>query len=76
MVLNESGDEYLVSSRKGVMFHVAFRLAVTPLGADATRSMSSSSSDKTIKLLIVAEVQDRQSEPTDEEQTRSAQPAT
>lgn len=56
VVLNESGDEYLVSSRKGVMFHVAFRLAVTPLGADATRSMfgsSSSSSDKTIKLLIV-----------------------
>lgn len=32
-----SGEEYLVSRRKGVMFHFAFRLAVTPLGADLTR---------------------------------------
>lgn len=31
------GEEYLVSRRKGVMLHFAFRLAVTPLGADVTR---------------------------------------
>lgn len=31
------GEHYLVSRRKGVMFHLAFRLAVTPLGADVTR---------------------------------------
>lgn len=37
VVQHASAEEYLVSSRKGVMFHVAFRLAVTPLGADATR---------------------------------------
>lgn len=37
VVQHASAEDYLVSSRKGVMFHVALRLAVTPLGADATR---------------------------------------
>lgn len=37
VVQHASAEDYLVSSRKGVMLHVAFRLAVTPLGADATR---------------------------------------
>lgn len=48
-----SGQEYLVSRRKGVMFHFAFRLAVTPLGADMARCMLSSSSERTIIVLII-----------------------
>lgn len=68
-----SGKEYLVSRRKGVMFHFAFRLAVTPLCADVTRYMLNSSSDKTIKILIIAGVQNVQHKPTGAKQTQSAQ---
>lgn len=51
--IHMSGDEYLVSRRNGVMLHFAFKLAVTPLGADLTLCMfSSSSSDSTIMFLI------------------------
>lgn len=52
--MHACGQEYLVSRRKGVMFHFAFRLAVTPLGADMARCMlSSRSSERTIMVLIV-----------------------
>lgn len=48
------GQEYLVSRRKGVMFHFAFRLAETPLGADMARcTLSSRSSGRTTVVLIV-----------------------
>lgn len=36
------------------MLHFAFRLAVTPLDVDMTRCMFSSSSDKTIMVLIIS----------------------
>lgn len=48
------GQEYLASRRKGVMFHFAFRLAETPLGAAMARCMlSSRSSERTTVVFIV-----------------------
>lgn len=46
-------NEYLVSRRKGVMLHLAFRLVVTPLDADMAWCMFRRSSDSTIMFLIV-----------------------
>lgn len=51
--ITSSNDRYLVSRRKGVMLHLAFRLAVTPLGVDVAWCMLRSSNHSTITDLII-----------------------